>query len=93
MTDKRKRKLAAEELMKAHGITEPAALRLLDTPMYAREVAELYKVHISTVYRWIESKAFDPEPTVVPSPTGQKDRVFFDRAAVMDQHRRETATR
>jgi len=59
-------------------------------PMSAREVAELYRVHIATVYRWVDQGAFDVPPTVIPSPSGRRDRLLFDRAAVLKQHEKET---
>ena len=59
-------------------------------PMTAAEVAALYKVHVSTVYRWVEADAFDVAPTVIPSPSGTRDRLLFDRSAVLAQHERET---
>jgi hypothetical protein len=59
-------------------------------PMTAAEVAALYRVHVSTVYRWAEADAFDVAPTVIPSPSGTKDRLLFDRAAVLAQYERES---
>lgn len=63
-----------------------------DKPMTAREVAELYGVHTVTVYRWVDRKLFDKDTvTVFDSPGGIRDRVLFDRAKIMAQHKRETA--
>lgn len=59
------------------------------TPATAQEVAELYGVAKSTIYRWYESNLFDQEPTVLPSPSGNRDRLLFDREAVGDQFTRE----
>jgi transposase len=61
-----------------------------ETPMTAREVAELYGVNVVTVYRWVEAEMFDKAPTKLPSPSGERDRLLFDRAAVLAQHERET---
>lgn len=47
----------------------------------APEVASLYGVDKSTVHRWIE-RGLLPEPTLLPSPSGQRDRPLFDAAAI-----------
>lgn len=59
------------------------------TPAIAEEVALLYGVAKSTVYRWYEADAFDVEPQVIPSPSGTRDRLLFDRDAVAEQFETE----
>lgn len=59
------------------------------TPATPAEVAVLYGVAKSTVHRWVESEAFDPAPMVLPSPSGERDRVLFDRDAVVKQFEAE----
>jgi hypothetical protein len=59
------------------------------SPATADEVAELYGVHRSAVYRWVASDAFDPAPITIPSPSGQRDRILFDRDAVAKQFEAE----
>lgn len=58
-------------------------------PATAEQVAQLYGVAKSTVYRWYESGAFDVEPTTIPSPSGTRDRLLFDRDAVGKQYEKE----
>jgi hypothetical protein len=55
----------------------------------AAQVAALYGVNISTVYRWIQTGQFTPAPQHVPSFTGKQDRYLFDREAVARQFRAE----
>lgn len=55
----------------------------------AEEVASLYGVAKSTVYRWYENSLFDVEPTVLPSPSGNRDRLLFNRPAIAEQFERE----
>jgi predicted site-specific integrase-resolvase len=59
------------------------------TPMTAREVAELFGVALPTVHRWIKAGLFDVAPTMIPSPSGGRDRPMFDRVAIMMQFDRE----
>ena len=58
-------------------------------PATADEIAKLYGVAKTTVYRWYEADAFEVAPTVIPSPSGTRDRLLFDRAAVAEQFRDE----
>jgi hypothetical protein len=58
----------------------------------ADQVAELYGVAKSTVHRWVKNGGFDPAPTVVPSPSGERDRILFDVDAVVAQYEREFPT-
>ncbi len=58
-------------------------------PATPAEVAVLYGVAKSTVHRWVENGAFDPAPMILPSPSGERDRVLFDRDAVAKQFREE----
>lgn len=60
-----------------------------NTPAKAEEVALLYGVAKSTVYRWYENNLFDVDPTVLPSPSGSRDRLLFDRPSVAAQFERE----
>lgn len=53
------------------------------------QVAALYGVHRTTVYRWVRNNAFDVAPTIVPSPSRQRDRVLFDSKAVVKQFRKD----
>ena len=59
------------------------------TPATAEEIATLYGVHKTTVYRWVEANAFDAAPTVIASPSRERDRLLFDRAAVAVQFEKE----
>lgn len=59
-------------------------------PMTADEVAALYGVHKATVYRWVKLKAFKRPPLMIPSPSGERDRLLFDRNATLRQHKEET---
>lgn len=59
------------------------------TPATAEQVAVLYGVAKSTVYRWYENDLFDVDPQVVPSPSGTRDRLLFDRDAVAEQFETE----
>lgn len=59
--------------------------------MTAREVAELFGVHVVTVYRWVDRKLFDKGAVeVMGSPSGQRDRVIFHREKIEAQHKRES---
>ena len=58
-------------------------------PATADEIARLYGVAKTTVYRWYEADAFEVAPTVIPSPSGTRDRLLFDRAAVAKQFEEE----
>jgi hypothetical protein len=59
-----------------------------DVPAKAEEVAALYGVAKSTVYRWYEADAFDSGAvTAIPNP--QRDRLLFDRKRVGKQFERE----
>lgn len=59
-----------------------------DVPAKAEEVATLYGVAKSTVYRWYEADAFDVGAvTAIPNP--QRDRLLFDRERIGKQFERE----
>lgn len=60
-----------------------------DTLATAEQVAVLYGVAKSTVYRWYENDLFDTDPIVIPSPSGNRDRLLFGREAVAKQFMRE----
>lgn len=60
-----------------------------ESPAIAEEVALLYGVAKTTVYRWYENDLFDTAPQVLPSPSGTRDRLLFDRAAVGKQFETE----
>lgn len=55
-------------------------------PATAQHVAELYGVTRMTVYRWHHQGLFTVTPVVIPSESGERDRVLFDRAAVAEQY-------
>jgi hypothetical protein len=58
-------------------------------PATAEQVASLYGVAKTTVYRWYENDLFAVPPQVLPSPSGTRDRLLFDRAAVGKQFQEE----
>lgn len=60
-----------------------------NTPATAEQVAALYGVAKTTVYRWYENDLFEVPPQVLPSPSGTRDRLLFDRAAVGKQFETE----
>lgn len=60
-----------------------------ETPATAEQVASLYGVAKTTVYRWYENDLFTVPPQVLPSPSGTRDRLLFDRAAVGKQFQEE----
>jgi len=55
----------------------------------ADQVAELYGRDRTTVFRWVKAGLFDPAPTIIPSPSGARDRVLFDVEAVAKQFEQE----
>lgn len=59
------------------------------TPAIAEEIALLYGVAKTTVYRWYEADAFEVMPQVLPSPSGTRDRLLFDREAIAKQFEAE----
>lgn len=60
-----------------------------ETPATAEQVASLYGVAKTTVYRWYDNDLFTTPPQVLPSPSGTRDRLLFDRAAVGKQFQEE----
>lgn len=62
---------------------------MIKNPATAEQVALLYGVAKSTVYRWYENDAFDVPPLSMPSPSGTRDRLIFDRETVAKQYEKE----
>lgn len=60
------------------------------TPATADQVAELYGVGRTTVYRWVDNGMFAEDViTRMKSPSGERDRVLFDREATAIQFENE----
>lgn len=63
---------------------------MTNTPATADQVAELYGVGRTTVYRWAEQGMFDNGVIVrMPSPSRERDRLLFDRVATAAQFQKE----
>ena len=53
------------------------------------QVAKLYEVDRTTVWRWHHNDLFSAPRQSLPSPSGQRDRILFDVTAIVHQYRRE----
>jgi hypothetical protein len=61
----------------------------MNKPRTVDQVAKLYDVGRATVYRWVENRLFWTAPTIIPSPSGERDRILFDADKVAEQFQQE----
>lgn len=61
----------------------------MNKPRTVDQVAKLYDVGRATVYRWVDHGLFWKAPTIIPSPSGARDRILFEADTVAEQFRKE----